>query len=55
MSLLALMAAGKPIPDPGGVAGAVRWDVPGTMRGAQGTWKLVLDTQTNTILHFNFR
>lgn len=37
-----IMAAGKGVPDPGGVAGALRWDVPGTFRGSQGTWELVV-------------
>lgn len=27
-----IMAAKKPIPDPGGLAGDLRWDVPGTFR-----------------------
>jgi len=47
-----IMAAGKGVADPGGVAGALRWDVPGTFRGAQGTWELVV--KDDLILHFNF-
>lgn len=38
-----VMKAGKGVPDPGGAAGALRWDVPGTFRGSQGTWELVVD------------
>ena len=33
---------------------ALRWDVPGEFRGAAGIWELVVDTETNTVLHFNF-
>lgn len=49
-----IMKGGKGVPDPGGVPGALRWDVPGTFRGSQGTWELVVD-KSNTILHMNFR
>jgi hypothetical protein len=49
------MAGGKPIPDPQGVAGALRWDVPGGFNGSNGTWQLVVDPKTNTILHFMFK
>ncbi len=47
-----IMATGKGAPDPRGVAGALRWDVPGTFRGTQGTWELVV--KDDLILHFNF-
>jgi hypothetical protein len=50
-----IMAGGQPVPDPGGFPGALRWDVPGKFRGAEGTWELVLDPATKTILHYNFR
>jgi len=49
-----IMKAGKGVPDPGGAPGALRWDVPGTFRGSQGTWELVVD-KSNSILHMNFR
>jgi len=49
-----IMTSTKGIPDPGGVATALRWDVPGHYKGKEGTWQLVVDTATNTILHFNF-
>jgi RHS repeat-associated protein len=49
-----IMAAGKPILDPGGIPGALRWDVPGAMRGNKGTWELVMHPETNIIYHFNF-
>lgn len=49
-----IMKGGTPVPDPGGVPGALRWDVGGTFRGSEGTWELVLDPATDTILHYNF-
>jgi hypothetical protein len=49
-----IIAAGKPIPDPGGIPGALRYDVPGAFRGSQGVWELVVDPVTRTIFHFNF-
>ena len=36
------------------VTNALRWDVQGTFRGSSGIWELVVDTVTNTVLHFNF-
>lgn len=48
-----IMSARPGIPDPGGFSGALRWDVPGYFRSS-GTWQLVVDPKTNTILHFNF-
>ena len=50
-----IMAAGKPIADPGGVAGALRYDVAGSFRGASGTWELVVHPETSTIYHFLFK
>jgi RHS repeat-associated protein len=55
LTLREIMAAGRPIPDPGGVAGALRWDVPGAFRGSAGTWELVVNPQTNTVLHWLFK
>lgn len=49
-----IMQAADPIPDPGGVPGGLRWDVEGTFRGSEGVWELVVDANTNTVLHFNF-
>ena len=40
--------------DPGGVAGALKWEVAGSFNGSSGTWELVLDPTTNTVLHFLF-
>jgi hypothetical protein len=55
LTLREIMAAGKPIPDPGGVAGALRWDIPGVFRGSAGTWELVVDPQSKTVLHWLFK
>jgi RHS repeat-associated protein len=49
-----IMEGSAPKLDPRGAVGAVRWDTPGAMNGKSGTWELVIDTNTNTILHFNF-
>jgi hypothetical protein len=48
-----IMATGAGKADPQGVAGALRWDVPGTFRGNEGAWELVV--RDNEILHFLFR
>ena len=48
-----IMAADSPRLDPQGVPGAVRWDVPGSFGTTQGTWELVINAVTNTVLHFN--
>jgi len=37
-----IMEAGKAVPDPGGVPGGLRWDVPGAVNGSKGTWELEL-------------
>ena len=44
-----------PVPDPGGVPGALRWDVQGTMNGTRGIYELVVDPKTGTVLHFLFK
>jgi hypothetical protein len=49
------MATGKPIVDPRGIPGALRWDVPGTFRGTTGTWQLVVQQETRTVLHWVFK
>lgn len=33
---------------------ALRWDIPGTLNGTKGTWELVIDVDTETVLHFLF-
>jgi len=47
-----IMGARKGVPDPGGIPGALRWDVPGRFRGTEGTWQLV--AKDDVIFHFNF-
>ena len=51
--ILQIMLAKLPVADEF-VQTAVRWDVPGFFRGTEGTWELVIDLATNTIIHFNF-
>ena len=52
--ILQMMLAKAPVADRW-VSTAMRWDVPGFFRGRSGTWELVVDLATNTIIHFNFR
>jgi stage V sporulation protein SpoVS len=47
-----IMSGGRGVADPGGVVGALRWDVAGVFRGSEGTWELVV--KDDLILHFNF-
>ncbi|MDT0318623.1 RHS repeat-associated core domain-containing protein [Streptomyces millisiae] len=49
-----IMQGSRPALDPRGASGALRWDTPGAFNGSPGTWELVIDTNSNTILHFNF-
>jgi uncharacterized protein YukE len=49
-----IMRGGKPFADPGGVEGALRWEVAGFLRGSPGTWELVVDPARKLILHLNF-
>lgn len=54
-TLQEIMAAGKPIADPRGFPGAVRYDVPGAFRGSQGTFELVIHPESKTVLPWLFR
>jgi len=49
-----IMAAKKPVPDSQAYR-AIRWDVPGTFRGSDGIWELVVHPETNSIYHFQFK
>jgi hypothetical protein len=49
-----IMDAAEPIADPQGALNTVRWDVPGTFNGSEGTWELVVNTVDKIIYHFNF-
>ena len=48
-----IMQSADPVPD-AILQSGLRWDVSGTFRGSTGTWELVVDTSTNTVVHFNF-
>ena len=48
-----IQAAGSGVPDPGGLPGALRYDVPGSFNGSSGTYELAIDPKTNTVYHFN--
>jgi hypothetical protein len=54
LTMQEIMRGSTPRPDPGGVPGGLRWDTPGALNGKSGTWELVIDTRTNTVLHYNF-
>ncbi|WBW98146.1 hypothetical protein [Oceanirhabdus sp. W0125-5] len=49
-----IMNAKSPISDPGGIVNGLRWDVPGSFAGKEGVWELVVNGDTNTIVHFLF-
>lgn len=48
-----IMNAASPVKD-SVLSNGLRWDVEGVFRGSKGTWELVIDKSTNTIVHFNF-
>lgn len=48
-----IMSADIPVNDPF-LDNGLRWDVQGTFNGTSGTWQLVIDLDTNMIVHFNF-
>ncbi len=50
-----IMDSTASIPDPGGVPGALRWDTAGTLNGRRGTYELVVNPSTKTVLHFLFK
>jgi RHS repeat-associated protein len=49
-----IIATGRGVPDPGGLPGALRYDVPGAFRGSEGTWELVVDPNSHIVYHLNF-
>ncbi|MEM6732449.1 MAG: hypothetical protein AAF658_12900, partial [Myxococcota bacterium] len=49
-----IIREGDPVPDPGGIPGALRYDVPGTFRRTDGTWELVIHPDTDMVYHFFF-
>ncbi len=48
-----IMAGGTPKPDEA-LKNGLRWDVAGQFNGKAGTWELVVDKDTNTVVHFLF-
>lgn len=49
-----IMESAEPIADPQGALNTLRWEVPGSFNGSQGTWELVVNTVDRIIYHFNF-
>jgi len=54
MTIKEIIASGRGVPDPGGVSGALRYDIPGAFNGSQGRWELVVNPATKTVYHFLF-
>jgi len=52
--LVKTIMEGDAMPDPRSVATALAWKVPGFFNGSEGFWELVVEMESNTILHFNF-
>lgn len=50
-----IIEAKSPVTDPRGVPSAIRWDVQGKVNGRNGAYVLVVDSRTNTVLHFYLR
>jgi len=55
LTIQEIMDAAEGVPDPQGVPGALRWDVPGAFNDSDGIYELVYDPETDTVLHFLFR
>lgn len=53
LTIREIMSTGKGIPD-ATFKGGMNWRVPGTFRGAQGTWELGVNPETNVVYHFFF-
>jgi RHS repeat-associated protein len=49
-----IINTGKGVADPGGKAGALRYDVPGSLGKSKGTYELVVDPQGRKVYHFLF-
>lgn len=54
LTIQEIQSTGLGVPDPGGLPGALRYDVPGSFNGSNGTWQLVVDPNTNVVYHFLF-
>src|SRR5262249_18406799 len=66
LTIQEIVSTGKGVPDPGGIPGALRYDVPGTLSRpgapvgspnatATGTYELVIHPQTNVVYHMLFK
>ena len=55
LTIQEIQATGAGIPDPGGIPGALFFEVPGGFNGSQGTYQLVIDPENNIIYHFLYR
>jgi len=66
LTIQEITATGRSVPDPGGIPGALRYDVPGTMSRANvevgapnatitGNYELVIHPETNVIYHMLFQ
>jgi hypothetical protein len=55
LTIQQIEATGGGVADPGGIPGALRYDVPGSFNGNTGTYELVVDPKTNTVYHFLFK
>ena len=54
LTIQEIESTGQGVADPGGIPGALRYDVQGTFNGSQGTYQLVIHPETNTVYHFLF-
>ena len=50
-----IMHGSNPIKDPGGLSNGWRWNTPGFANGKDGIWELVIDLDSDTIVHFLFK
>lgn len=48
-----IMNSGVPTPD-AFLPNGLKWEVPGSYNGTEGLWQLVVDMDTNTVVHFLF-
>jgi uncharacterized protein RhaS with RHS repeats len=68
LTIREIISTGRGVPDPGGIPGALRYNVPGSFSSARfsgtagseqsiskGTYELVIQPRKNTIYHFLFR
>ena len=54
LTIQEIESTGLGVTDPGGIPGALRYDVPGSFNGTPGSYSLVIDPNTNIIYHFLF-